>query len=74
MMNLLKVRNALRLTQNQLAEKTGYKQCHISMMERGERTITPKFEKVMRELIIKMRGKEARIEKVLRTRRLNSRW
>lgn len=73
-MNLQKVRVFLRLTQKELAALMGVNQCHISMMELGKRNITEKFKEKMHQLIIRTRGKEARLEKMAKTGRLNSKW
>lgn len=73
-MNLLKVRSLLKLTQDELAKRIGYSQTYISMIELRKRNATKKFKTKMETLIIKMRGKEARIEKMHRTGRLTSKW
>lgn len=73
-MNLQKIRILLKLTQDELSEVTGYSQSMISQMEAKARPISPQFEEIMKEIIIKMRGKEARLDKIARTGRIQSPW
>jgi predicted transcriptional regulator len=73
-MNLQRVRVLLKLTQDELAQITGYSQSMISQMELKKRPINPEFETIMKKIIIKMRGKEARIQKMMRTGDITSAW
>ncbi len=48
---LRRIREAHGLSQSALAALLGYAQSHIAMLERGQRTVQPRFERLIKKML-----------------------